>query len=92
VDVASGLVCGLCVVVHYLDCVATWMGRWLLPVMVLAIVSGVFEAVRDLRDLRGDPKLTEREDLCLTVIGIAAFLLVFVPAYVLGAAAAIRHW
>ena len=90
--IASGLVCIVSVLAFFFDGIAVTLGRWLLPLSVLAGVQLAIEAVRDLRTLSPDPELSARENVAIETFGILAVGLLFGSAIVVGIATGLRQW
>ena len=90
--VASGLVCVASVLAYSVEAVGTTLGRWLLPLSVLAGAQITTEAIRDVRVLTPDPMLTRRQNKAIEAFGVAAVILVFGVALVVWAATAVQRW
>ena len=89
--IASGAVAIFGVFAYYQPPLAQFIGRGLLPLVVLAALQLVFEGIRDVQSVRTDPVLTEAENRTSVLIGVAVVFTLFGIALTLGFLAGIRQ-
>jgi len=89
---AAGGVCLIAVLAWADRSVATSMGKWLLPLSILAAVPIFVDARRDLRLVRADPELSGPGDRWIFATVAIGVSLLFGPAIVVGVLLGIAAW
>jgi len=89
---ASGGACIVSVLAFSLKDVAAAIGRWLVPLSLLAGLQIGAEVVRDIRILPPDPDLSPRENRSIKILGVVAVAIIFGAAVVVGVWTGGRHW